>query len=353
MAVIDRIITYAKAAMTAAQRAAGATRVVAYNPTTSKIVYPDGTVSDAPIAVSYGTGVTTFLTTPSSANLKAALTDETGSGSAVFATSPTFITPVLGAATGTSLNLGTDSTLRTPPVLGSAVGTLAQISTTGFGGFALTRWVSTAAGANALVFARSKSGVFGTMTAVASGDATGYISFSGTDGTNFIEGARITSSVDGAVSTNRMPSKLQIHTAPAGSTTLNLAQEWNATQQSLFSGDALAVGASSSMGFGTGSGGSVTQATSRTTGVTLNKSNGAITLVSAAGVATWTSFTVTNSLVAATDVIRVCQKSGTNLYLIHVTAVASGSFQVSFATSGGTATDAPVFSFAVCKAVTA
>lgn len=49
--------------------------------------------------------VATFLATPSSVNLKAALTDETGSGAAVFATSPTFVTPVLGAATGTSLAL--------------------------------------------------------------------------------------------------------------------------------------------------------------------------------------------------------------------------------------------------------
>lgn len=52
-----------------------------------------------------GTGVATFLGTPSSANLAAALTDETGSGAAVFATSPTLVTPVLGAATGTSLQL--------------------------------------------------------------------------------------------------------------------------------------------------------------------------------------------------------------------------------------------------------
>lgn len=52
----------------------------------------------------FGTGVATFLTTPTSANLKAALTDETGSGSAVFATSPTLVTPVLGAATATSIN---------------------------------------------------------------------------------------------------------------------------------------------------------------------------------------------------------------------------------------------------------
>jgi hypothetical protein len=50
--------------------------------------------------------VATFLATPSSANLAAAITDETGSGAAVFATSPTLITPVLGAATATSLTSG-------------------------------------------------------------------------------------------------------------------------------------------------------------------------------------------------------------------------------------------------------
>lgn len=44
-----------------------------------------------------GTGVATFLATPSSANLKSAVTDETGSGGAlVFATSPTLTTPVIG-----------------------------------------------------------------------------------------------------------------------------------------------------------------------------------------------------------------------------------------------------------------
>jgi len=52
-----------------------------------------------------GAGVATFLTTPSSANLRTALTDETGTGSAVFATSPTLTTPVIGVATGTSLVL--------------------------------------------------------------------------------------------------------------------------------------------------------------------------------------------------------------------------------------------------------
>lgn len=50
-----------------------------------------------------GTNVATFLATPSSANLIAALTDETGTGAAVFANTPTLVTPEIGVATGTSL----------------------------------------------------------------------------------------------------------------------------------------------------------------------------------------------------------------------------------------------------------
>jgi hypothetical protein len=49
--------------------------------------------------------VATFLATPSSANLAAALTDETGTGANVFANTPTLVTPAIGAATGTSLAL--------------------------------------------------------------------------------------------------------------------------------------------------------------------------------------------------------------------------------------------------------
>jgi len=51
-----------------------------------------------------GTGVATFLATPSSANLRSAVTDETGTGALVFANTPTLVTPVLGVATATSVN---------------------------------------------------------------------------------------------------------------------------------------------------------------------------------------------------------------------------------------------------------
>jgi hypothetical protein len=107
------------------------------------------------------------------------------------------------------------------------------------------------------------------------------------------------------------------------------------------------------VGYATGAGGAVTQLTSRTTGVTLNKTTGAITLVSAAGTTVAATFTVTNSTVAATDVIILNQKSGTDLYNLMVTAVAAGSFNISFRTTGGTTTEIPVFSFAVIKAVAA
>ena len=46
-----------------------------------------------------GSNVATFLATPSSANLISAVTDETGTGSLVFANTPTLITPILGTPT--------------------------------------------------------------------------------------------------------------------------------------------------------------------------------------------------------------------------------------------------------------
>ena len=57
--------------------------------------------------------VATFLGTPSSANLRSAVTDETGSGALVFATSPTLVTPVLGTASATNVNVSGVTTTGT------------------------------------------------------------------------------------------------------------------------------------------------------------------------------------------------------------------------------------------------
>lgn len=64
-----------------------------------------------------GTGVATFLATPSSANLASAVTDETGSGLLVFANSPTLTTPTIGVATATTVNKVTITT----PATGSTI----------------------------------------------------------------------------------------------------------------------------------------------------------------------------------------------------------------------------------------
>lgn len=116
-----------------------------------------------------------------------------------------------------------------------------------------------------------------------------------------------------------------------------------------FSNGCLGNTATSSLGYAAGSGGAGTQLTSRTTGVTLSKITGAITLFAAAGSATAATFTVTNTLVAATDTIVLSVKSSTNVYLVHVTAVAAGSFNITFFTTGGTSSDSPVINFTVIK----
>jgi hypothetical protein len=60
-----------------------------------------------------GSGVASFLATPSSANLATAVTDETGSGALVFATSPTLVTPALGTPSSIALNNATALPLAT------------------------------------------------------------------------------------------------------------------------------------------------------------------------------------------------------------------------------------------------
>jgi hypothetical protein len=76
-------------------------------------------------------------------------------------------------------------------------------------------------------------------------------------------------------------------------------------------------------------------------------------MFSAAGSAVAATFVVTNSTVAATDTIIINQSTGTNLYILLITAVAAGSFNVTFYTTSGVATDAPVLNFAIIKAVVA
>lgn len=113
-------------------------------------------------------------------------------------------------------------------------------------------------------------------------------------------------------------------------------------------------------GYGTGAGSSVTQATNRSTGVTINALTGTITTDTASLAAEAAAeFTVTNSKVEIGDVIVLSQQSGSDggNTSAWVSTVAAGSFKIKVANNNaaaGTAeTGAIKLNFAVIKAVSA
>jgi len=115
--------------------------------------------------------------------------------------------------------------------------------------------------------------------------------------------------------------------------------------------------ASGKLGFSTGSGGAVTQATNSATAVTLNKSNGQITTVAlTTAAAAEERFTVNNSLVAATDVIVVSTTyNGNGTPAVSVLHTAAGAFDIVITNLHASAAlnAAMVINFAVIKAVAA
>jgi len=114
--------------------------------------------------------------------------------------------------------------------------------------------------------------------------------------------------------------------------------------------------ATTTLGYANSSGGTVTQATSKTTAVTLDKINGEIVMNGEALADDATAaFTLTNSKIAATDVVIVNVASGVAVagsYQVTVGAVAAGSCSISVLNvSGASRTDTIKLNFAVIKAV--
>ena len=245
----------------------------------------------------YAAGIQAFLANPTSANLRAAVTDETGTGSLVFATSPTLISPALGTPTAL---VGTNIT-------GTASGLTAGNVTT-------------------------NANLTGAVTSV--GNATSLGSFTS---------ANLASALTDETGTGA--------NVFANTPTLVTPNIGAATGTSLAATGAIKSSGTAGIGYATGAGGVVIQATSRTTGVTINKITGQITLFSAAGTTAATTFTVTNSTVATTDAIILTQHTGTDLYDLMVTKTTLGSFDITFRTTGGTTTEQPIFNFAVIKGV--
>lgn len=105
-------------------------------------------------------------------------------------------------------------------------------------------------------------------------------------------------------------------------------------------------------------GGTVTQATSKATGVTINAESGQITMNNAAlNAGVEVTFTVTNSFVKSTDVVAINVGSGaasSASYLVGIGAVANGSFDVVVSNaSAGNLSEAIVLNFTILGASTA
>ena len=114
------------------------------------------------------------------------------------------------------------------------------------------------------------------------------------------------------------------------------------------------VTGSGGLGYGVGSGGTVTQATSKSTGVTLNKPAGRITMNGAAlSAGASVSFVLNSTLISAGDVVTVNVASATVSYKIEINYVVAGGVSIKLTnTTGVSLSEAVLINFAVIKGAT-
>ena len=289
------------------------------------------------------------LTGPiTSVGLATSVASQTGTGSKfVMDTSPTLVTP----------NLGTPTALVGTNITGTAAGLTAGSVTTNAN---LTGDVTSVGNAttltNAPVIAKVLTGYVSGAGTVAATDTIlqAIQKLNGNDATN----ANLTGMVTSVGNATTVVTNANLTgdvTSSGNATTIGAAKVTNAM---------LASNASPSIGIGyaTGAGATVTQATSRTTGVTINAICGSVitsTASLAAGVTA--SFTVTNSSVAISDVVLCSIRSGQTNKATRaiVSTTAAGSFEITVTNrgdgtwAGAAEVGAIVINFVIIKAVTA
>lgn len=194
-----------------------------------------------------GSGVATFLATPSSANLAGAVTDETGSGALVFAASPTLSGNVVinsntssdalritQTGAGNALLVEDSANPDSTPFVVNAdgrvvIGTTSALTETFIDGYlqlASTSGTNTtinqavystsASTFSYHIFSRSNTATINGSGVASSGDGIGSLLWTASDGTNQIRAASIEAFVDGTPGTNDMPGRLVFSTTADG-----------------------------------------------------------------------------------------------------------------------------------------
>jgi hypothetical protein len=140
-------------------------------------------------AAGYAVGILTFLTTPSSANLAAAVTDETGSGSLMFGTNPTITNYVesvvaIGTVTTASTLALTSGTVQTATLTASTACTFTMPTATAGKSFVLLLKQAASTGNGTATFTGVKFGASGAPTITATAGKMDILTFIA-DGTNW------------------------------------------------------------------------------------------------------------------------------------------------------------------------
>jgi hypothetical protein len=199
--------------------------------------------------------------------------------------------------------------------------------------------------------AKSRHATIGSHTIVQSGDTLLEIVGMGSNGTDFQNAALIRAIVDGTPGAGAdMPGAWVFLVSPDGSATPVEGLRLSAN------GAVTASIPTGGLGYRTGAGGSVTQATDKSTGVTLNTVCGRITMNNATlNAGAEVGFSVTNSVVAETDIILVNIGGAAtyNSYQICVDDVNTGGFHITLTntTTSTNLSEPLIINFAVIKAV--
>ena len=217
--------------------------------------------------------------------------------------------------------------------------------------------VGAVATGTALRFYKAR-GTIAAPTVVTTGDDLASLDFYGAVAAGeYVRAARILVEMTGTIATTRGPGVLTIQTATdAAPSSLTSAVVFGANQSAAFTNAITSSHATAGIGYATGAGGSVTQATSKATGVTLNTVTGIITMNGAALAAdTTVSFTLTDSAIAATDAVVVVHESAGTLgaYSFGSTAGAGSAVIAVHNNTPGSLSEAVVLRFVVVKSVNA